>query len=48
MVHTKHHRDELTKLLGKPGESKFSDDLIERIRDVLDTLNRKEPVEETC
>ena len=37
----KHLRDELTELLGDPGENQLSDDeLIERIRGVLDDLER--------
>ena len=37
-----HFRDELTELLGDPGEKKLSDDeQIERIRGVLDDLERK-------
>jgi len=37
----KHFRDELTELLGDPGENQLSDDeLIERIRGVLDDLER--------
>ena len=35
-----HHRDELTALLGAPGEAVLSDDeLVDRIRGVLDTLD---------
>lgn len=37
----KHFRDELTELLGDPGENQLSDDeLIERIRSALDDLER--------
>ena len=37
----KHLRDELTELLGDPGENQLSDDeLIERIRGVLHDLER--------
>jgi non-specific serine/threonine protein kinase len=37
-----HHRDELTELLGEPGEGALSDDeLVEHIRGVLDTLDEE-------
>ena len=34
-----HHRDELAELLGKPGATLSDDELIERIRGVLDALD---------
>ena len=38
----RHHREELTGLLGDPGEGALSDDeLVERIRGVLDALDRE-------
>lgn len=40
----RHDRDELTQLLGDPGETKFSDDdWIERIRMALDDFDRAPP-----
>ena len=37
----RHHRDELATLLGEPAESGMSDDeLVERIRGILDQLDR--------
>jgi hypothetical protein len=37
-----HHRDELKQLLGDPGKGSLSDDeLVERIRGVLDALDKE-------
>lgn len=41
----RHHRDELAALLGEPGAGSLSDDdLVERIRDLLDELDRQPPL----
>lgn len=41
----RHHRDELAALLGEPGAGSLSDDdLVERIRDILDELDRRPPL----